>query len=197
VLACIVMAVLFVAGVPLRVMVAVSLLAGAATSLAGMAKSYRRGRLLCFLHPASDPGNACYQLQQSLVGLGSGHVTGVGLGASRAKWGFLPNAHTDFIFAIIAEELGFVGVLAVCGLFVAFGLLGVQVALRAPDRFGMLLAGGITAWVLTQALINIGGVVGMMPLTGLTLPFVSFGGSSLLVMMAAGGLLLNVARSAR
>jgi cell division protein FtsW len=197
VLACIVMAVLFIAGVPLPTMAAVAALAGVATSLAGMTKSYRRGRLLCFLHPASDPGNACYQLRQSLVGLGSGHVMGVGLGASRAKWGFLPNAHTDFIFAIIGEEVGLIGSLLVAGLFVAFAVLGVRAASRAPDRFGALLAGGITAWVVGQAFINIGAAIGTLPVTGVPLPFVSFGGSSLVIAMAATGILINVARQSR
>jgi cell division protein FtsW len=197
VLACIVMAVLFIAGVPLHTMAAVAVLAGVGTSLAGMTKSYRRGRLLCFLHPASDPGNACYQLRQSLVGLGSGHVMGVGLGASRAKWGFLPNAHTDFIFAIIGEEVGLIGSLLVAGLFVAFAVLGVRAASRAPDRFGALLAGGITAWVVGQAFINIGAAIGTLPVTGVPLPFVSFGGSSLVIAMAATGILINVARQSR
>jgi cell division protein FtsW len=197
VLACIVMAVLFIAGVPLHTMAAVAVLAGVGTSLAGMTKSYRRGRLLCFLHPASDPGNACYQLRQSLVGLGSGHVMGVGLGASRAKWGFLPNAHTDFIFAIIGEEVGLIGSLLVAGLFVAFAVLGVRAASRAPDRFGALLAGGITAWVVGQAFINIGAAIGTLPVTGVPLPFVSFGGSSLVIAMAASGILINVARQSR
>jgi cell division protein FtsW len=197
VLACIVMAVLFIAGVPLHTMAAVAALAGVTTSLAGMTKSYRRGRLLCFLHPASDPGNACYQLRQSLVGLGSGHVMGVGLGASRAKWGFLPNAHTDFIFAIIGEEVGLIGSLFVAGLFVAFAVLGVRAASRAPDRFGALLAGGITAWVVGQAFINIGAAIGTLPVTGVPLPFVSFGGSSLVIAMAASGILINVARQSR
>jgi cell division protein FtsW len=197
VLSCIVMAVLFVAGVPLHTMAAVSALAGVGTFLAGMTKSYRRGRLLCFLHPASDPGNACYQLRQSLVGLGSGHVTGVGLGASRAKWGFLPNAHTDFIFAIIGEEVGLIGSLLVASLFVAFAVLGVRAASRAPDRFGVLLAGGITAWVVGQAFINIGAAIGTLPITGVPLPFVSFGGSSLVIAMAATGILVNIARQSR
>ena len=197
VLVCIVMAVLFIAGVPLHTMVGVSALAGVGTFLAGMTKSYRRGRLLCFLHPASDPGNACYQLRQSLVGLGSGHVTGVGLGASRAKWGFLPNAHTDFIFAIIGEEVGLIGSLLVAGLFVAFAVLGVRAASRAPDRFGVLLAGGITAWVVGQAFINIGAAIGTLPITGVPLPFVSFGGSSLVIAMAATGILINIARQSR
>ena len=197
VLACIVLAVLFIGGVPLPTMTVVVALAGAATFLAGMTKDYRRGRLLCFLHPASDPGNACYQLQQSLVGLGSGHVTGVGLGASRAKWGFLPNAHTDFIFDIIGEEVGLIGSLLVAGLFVAFAVLGVRAASRAPDRFGMLLAGGIVAWVVGQAFINIGAAIGTLPITGVPLPFVSFGGSSLVIAMAATGVLVNIARQSR
>jgi cell division protein FtsW len=195
VLACIVLTVLFIAGVPLPTMAGLVTLAGGAAMAAGMMKGYRRGRLLCFLHPASDPGNACYQLRQSLVGLGSGHVTGVGLGASRAKWGFLPNAHTDFIFAIIGEEVGLVGSLLVAALFVAFAVLGVRAASRAPDRFGMLLAAGITAWVVGQAFINIGAAIGTLPITGVPLPFVSFGGSSLVIAMAATGILVNIART--
>jgi cell division protein FtsW len=196
VMAAIVLGVAFIAGTPIVPLGATT----AAASLFGlvfiMSAAYRRERWLAFLNLAQHKQDAGFQVWQSLIGIASGGLTGVGLGASKLKWGFLPEAHTDFIFAIIAEELGLLGVVAVCALFCAFGLLGIQVALRAQDRFGMLLAGGVTAWVLTQALINIGGVVGLMPLTGLTLPFVSFGGSSLLVMMAAGGLLLNVARSA-
>ena len=197
VMAAIVLGVAFIAGTPLVPLTATTGLAGVLGLIFVMSADYRRERWLAFLNLAQHKQDAGFQVWQSLIGIASGGVTGVGLGASKLKWGFLPEAHTDFIFAIIAEELGFVGVLAVCGLFCAFGFFGVQIALRAQDRFGMLLAGGVTAWVLTQALINIGGVVGLMPLTGLTLPFVSFGGSSLLVMMAAGGLLLNVARTAR
>ena len=115
---------------------------------------------------------------QSLVGIADGGITGVGVGASRAKWGYLPLAHSDFIFAIIAEELGLVGVVAVLGSFLLLAFFGVQIALAAADRFGMLLAGGITAWLIVQTIVNVGGVTGMMPLTGLTLPFLSFGGSS-------------------
>ena len=122
---------------------------------------------------------------------------GVGLGASRAKWGFLPNAHTDFIFAIVGEELGLIGTFGVVGLFVAFAVLGIRTALRAPDRFGALLAAGVTAWVCGQAFVNMGAVTSLLPVTGVPLPFVSFGGSSLVVTMAATGILLNVARQAR
>jgi cell division protein FtsW len=134
---------------------------------------------------------------QALVSIADGGVTGVGIGAGASKWGYVPLAHSDFIFAVIAEELGLVGVVAVIGCYLLLGFFGVQVALASPDRFGMLLAGGVTAWISVQAAINIGGVTGAMPLTGLTLPFVSFGGSSLLATMTAAGLLLNVARSGR
>jgi cell division protein FtsW len=131
---------------------------------------------------------------QSLTGLANGGSTGVGLGASRAKWGYLPNSHTDFIFAIIGEELGLVGSLTVLLMIAALGLLGFRTALRAPDLFGQLLAAGITTWLLVQAFVNIGGVIGLLPITGVTLPFMSFGGSSLLVTMAAAGVLLNVSK---
>src|SRR5439155_12714881 len=118
----------FVAGVPLLTMVGLALAGTAGTAFLGLSKPYRRARLLCFLHPQHDAMKNCYQLQQSLVGLGTGQLTGVGLGASRAKWGFLPNAHTDFIFAIIGEELGFIGTLAVVALFATFAVLGVRAA---------------------------------------------------------------------
>jgi cell division protein FtsW len=118
------------------------------------------------------------------------------LGNGHAKWLFLPNAHTDFIFAIIGEELGFVGCLLVLGLFAGFGLVGFHVARRAPDRFGALLAAGITAWVVGQAVINLGAVVAVLPVSGITLPFLSAGGSSLVIAMLAAGMLANIARQA-
>jgi cell division protein FtsW len=196
VLGSIVVVVLFVAGVPLRPLgVTVGFGAAAALVLA-MGAGYRRARLTAFLDPWADPGDTGYQTIQSLVGVASGGLSGTGLGASRAKWGFLPYAHTDFIFAIISEELGLIGGVLVVGLFVALGVLGVRAALHAPDRFGMLVAGGITAWFLVQAFVNIGAVIAVLPITGVPLPFVSFGGSSLLVSMAAAGILLNVARQA-
>ena len=190
----IVLALLFVGEVPLSTMGTI----GAATALGAVAlakaEGYRWARVLSFRDPFGDPTNTGYQLSQSLVALGTGHVGGVGLGASRAKWGFLPNAHTDFIFAIVGEELGLVGTILVVALFVTFAVLGVRVALRAPDRFGTLLAGGVTAWVSTQAVVNMGAVIGLLPITGVPLPFVSFGGSSLVVTMVAVGILLNIAR---
>ena len=197
VMATIVMSVLFVAGVPLANLFAVFSVGAAASLMLALSETYRRNRLLAFLHPSSDPTNTGYQINQSLMGVATGRIFGVGLGESRAKWGFLPNAHTDFIFAIIAEELGLVGALLVIGLFLGFAVFGTRAALHAPDRFGMLVASGITAWILAQALVNIGGVVGILPITGLTLPFVSFGGTSLVVTMGAAGLLLNVAAHGR
>ena len=194
VIGAIVVSILFLAGIPLGRLTGV--LGLGAVGFLGMAlgETYRRDRLLVFLRPGADPLDTGYQITQSLTGVASGGLLGVGLGASRAKYGFLPNAHTDFIFAIIGEELGLVGGVLVVGLFLTFAGLGVRTALAAPDRFGMLVAGGVTAWVLTQALVNIGGVLGLLPITGLTLPFISFGGSSLVVTMAATGILLNIAR---
>ena len=197
VLGAIVLALLFVSGIELRTLGGLLGLAAGGALLLGLAEGYRRARLLSFLHPWKDAGNTGYQIVQSLVGLASGHWTGLGLGASRAKWGFLPNAYTDFIFAIIGEELGLLGTLLVIGLFVAFAILGVRTALKAPDRFGALLAAGVTAWVVGQALINIGAVIGVLPVTGVPLPFVSFGGSSLVITMGATGILMNIARQTR
>ncbi|HEV7888489.1 MAG TPA: putative lipid II flippase FtsW [Acidimicrobiales bacterium] len=188
---------LWVAGTRLSHMT--TLLAGTAATafVVALAEPYRRARMLSFLNPWKDAGNTGFQAVQGLVALGSGRWFGLGLGASRAKWGFLPNSHTDFIFAIIGEELGLVGALLVVGLFVAFAVLGVRASLRAPDRFGMLLAAGITSWIVGQAFINIGAVIGLLPITGVPLPFISFGGSALVITMGAVGILLNVARQAR
>jgi cell division protein FtsW len=197
VLGCIVLSLLFVGGIELRALGKLLGFAAVGALLLGLVESYRRARLFSFLNPWKDAGNTGYQIVQSLVGLGSGGLTGLGLGASRAKWGFLPNAYTDFIFAIIGEELGLLGTLLVISLFAAFAVLGVRIALKAPDRFGSLLAAGITAWVVGQALINIGAVIGVLPVTGVPLPFISFGGSSLVITMAAAGMLLNVARQTR
>ena len=188
---------LFVAGTPLHTMTTLLATGAGAAFVLGMAEPYRRERMLSFLNPWADAGNTGYQVVQSLVGLGTGRITGVGVGASRAKWGFLPNAHTDFIFSIIGEELGLIGALLVLSLFATFAVVGIGAAVRAPDRYGTLLAAGVTAWVTAQAVVNIGAVVGVLPVTGVPLPFISFGGSSLVVLMAAVGMLLNVAGQGR
>jgi cell division protein FtsW len=156
---------------------------------------YRRVRFLAFLNPWADAKNTGYQLIQSLIALGSGGWTGVGLGASRQKWMYVPNAHTDFIFSILGEELGLIGELAV---LVAFGVLiyaGIRIAVRAPDVFGRLLAAGIVSWFGLQALVNLGAVTGLLPITGVPLPFLSYGGSSLVVSLAAVGILWNISRA--
>jgi cell division protein FtsW len=190
-------AVVFLSGASLARLAGWCALGVGAALAAAVLEPYRFRRLQGFLDPWADPANTGYQTVQSLVGIASGGFTGVGLGASRAKWGFLPEAHTDFIFAIIAEELGLVGALAVLGLFVALGYFGIRAAMRAPDTFGMLLAAGITTWFVMQAVVNLGAVVGLLPITGVPLPFVSYGGTSLVVNLTAMGVLLSVARQGR
>ncbi|HEX4867814.1 MAG TPA: putative lipid II flippase FtsW [Acidimicrobiales bacterium] len=194
VLGAIVLSVLYVAGTPLAPLGALSAAGALLATVLALAAPYRRARVMAFLDPWKDYQDTGYQTIQSLVGIASGGITGTGLGQSRAKWGFLPYAHTDFIFAIIGEELGLVGALVVVALFVAFCVLGARAALLAPDRFGMLLAAGVTTWFGVQAFINIGAVIGILPITGVPLPFVSYGGTSLMINLVAAGLLLNVAR---
>ncbi len=158
--------------------------------------SYRNARLISFLHPESDPQGAGFQLLQSLIAVGSGGFTGVGLMESKQKLFYLPEAHTDFIYAVICEELGFIGAAIVIGLFAAYAWRGLRASFNAPDGFGRMLALGATAMVMFQSLINFAVVLGMMPTKGIPLPFVSYGGSSLLVMLLATGVLLNVAQQA-
>ncbi len=156
------------------------------------AADYRLGRVTAFLGGRADPLGAGYQLEQSLIAVGSGGLFGVGYGESVQKYYFLPEPHNDFVFAIIAEEWGWLGVLAV-GLSIALiGVLGLRIARRAPDDFGYLLAIGLTALLVVSALIHMSVSVGLLPTTGVTLPFVSYGGSSLVVSLAAVGILLNV-----
>jgi cell division protein FtsW len=197
VIASIVLAALYVAGSPIGSLVGVIGLGVTSALVMALAAPYRWRRLISFLHPFADSSNTGYQLGQGLVALGSGHLAGLGLGASRASWGYLPNQHTDFIFAIVGEETGLIGSLLVVGLFAVFAVLGIRAACRAPDRYGALIAAGITAWIVAQAAINIGAVVGLLPVTGVPLPFVSFGGSSLVITMGAVGLLGNVAKQGR
>jgi cell division protein FtsW len=185
---------LLVAGVRMKHFTALAMIGVGLSAILAIAAPYRRARVFAFLDPWSDTSNTGYQIAQSLIALGSGGVGGVGLGNGRAKWMFLPNAHTDFIFAIVGEELGLVGCLIVLALFAGFGIVGFHVARNAPDRYGMLLAAGITTWVVGQAAINLGAVVGLLPVSGITLPFLSAGGSSLVFSMAGAGILANVAR---
>jgi cell division protein FtsW len=153
---------------------------------------YRLQRILAFVNPWSDPLNTGFQAIQSVVALGSGGFAGVGLGHSIQKYQWLPFAHTDFIFAIVGEETGLLGTSAVLGLFGLFAYRGYRVALKAPDAFGSLLACGVTTWIALQALINIAAVTVTLPTTGIPLPFISYGGSSLAITLLAVGILLNV-----
>lgn len=197
ILGAVVLTMLFVAGVPGRPLAITSGLMVAGAAAFAFLEPYRMRRLMAFTDPWEDPLNRGFQTIQSQVGIANGGVFGVGLGQGRAKWGFLPEAHTDFIFAIVSEELGLLGASVVVALFVVFAYAGVRTVLRTSDRFGMLVATGITTWILVQAIINIGAVVGVMPITGVPLPFVSAGGSSLVVTMIAYGMLLNIARQER
>jgi len=194
VLVCMTLALLFVSGVRLGpVMKVMAALAGLALIVA-VASPYRRTRLLSFIDPSAHGSSSGYQVVQSLIGLGSGHLFGAGLGGGQQQWGYLPNAHTDFIFSVIGEQLGIIGAVLVLLLLGSFLWLGIRTATRAPDRFGGLLALGLVAWVAAETLINVGAVVGVLPVTGIPLPFISFGGSSLVITMAAAGVLINVAR---
>ncbi len=197
VLSCIALSVLFMGGVPMRPIVKVLLLFAGLAVIVGLADPYRRDRILSFLNPGAHQSGSGYQVWQSLIGLGSGHLFGLGLGGGRQKWGILPNAHTDFIFSVVGEELGLVGAVVVLALFFWLAWFGFRAATRAPDRFGSLLAVGITVWVTSQAVINVGAVIGVLPVTGIPLPFISYGGSSLVITMAAVGILVNIAASER
>ncbi len=197
ILAAVAMIMLFIAGAKLRSLLAWATLSGLAVIAVALATGYQRSRIDGWLDPWENPQGVGLQAIQSQVGIASGGLFGVGLGAGRAKWGFLPFAQTDFIFAIVAEEIGLIGASALIAAFVLIGWMGVKAALAAPDRFGMLLAAGITSWLLVQAFLNIGMVLGVLPITGEALPFVSAGGSSLVTALAAAGLLTSVARRAR
>ncbi len=168
-----------------------------AAALAVGTSAYKRARVLAFLDPWKDPQNTGFHIVQSLLALGSGGVFGVGLGASRQKFFYLPEAHTDFIFSVVGEELGLLGTLAVLALFAAFAIRAFTLAQRAPDRFGFFLICGCAMLVVIQAFINIGVVTSSWPVTGVPLPFISFGGTSLVVNLIAAGLIMNVARRTR
>jgi cell division protein FtsW len=194
VIGCIALTMLFVSGVSIGPVLKLLAVVVAGALVVAIASPYRRERLLSFLDPSAHGNGSGYQVVQSLIGLGSGHLLGSGLGGGQQKWGFLPNAHTDFIFSVIGEELGFIGAVAVLLLLGMFIWFGIRTATRSTDRFGGLLAIGLVAWVASETLINVGAVIGVLPVTGIPLPFISFGGSSLVITMAAAGILINIAR---
>jgi cell division protein FtsW len=158
---------------------------------------YRADRLASFLNQSDDPAGGSFQVNQSVIAIGSGGLDGIGLGASRAKFFYIPESHTDGVFAIISEELGLAAGLSVMMLFTLFTVRGYTVAARSRDQFGMLVATGITTWIIAQALLNIGGITRSIPLTGVPLPFLSFGGNALAAVMMAAGVLINISRYQR
>jgi len=191
----IVAAMLVVAGAPLRMLAVASAIAGGIVLVAIWLEPYRRTRFFSFINPWHDSQGAGYQIVNSMIGIGSGGLFGKGLGESVEKIFYLPEAHTDMIFSIIGEELGLVGVTLVIAAYAAFAWAGLTIALRCADPFGKALAVGITTLVCGQAALNLAAVVGAAPLTGITLPLVSYGGTSLVVMLASVGILLNIARN--
>ena len=197
VLVMIVSSIMLMSGIPMNFLGKLAIPAVAILVITVFFQPYRIQRILTFTDPFKDKSNTGYQIVQSLIALGSGKTTGVGLGAGKAKWLFLPNAHTDFIFSIIGEELGLVGTLMVVGLFVAFILLGIKIVLSCDNTFAALMATGMIAWIGGQAIINLMAVIGLLPVSGITLPFVSFGGSSLLISLGAAGILANIARNSK
>jgi cell division protein FtsW len=186
-------AILVVSGAPLRVLAAGGSLAAAIAFAAIWVTPYRRERFFSFLDPWQDAQGTGFQTVQAMIGLGSGGIFGRGMGQGIEKINYLPEAHTDMIFAVIGEELGLLGTSVVIAAYLAFAYAGLRVALRCRDPFGKRLAAGLTALVCGQALINLAAVLGVAPLTGITLPFVSYGGSSLIVSLASVGVLLNIA----
>ena len=186
--------ILFVAGVRMRHLLPTLAVIVVAGLYEAMAKTYRRDRLLSFLHPWRNRANFAYQEVQSLVAFATGHVTGAGPGAGQAKWGFLPNPQTDFIFSVIGQELGVIGALIVLGLlaFLVFSIF--RISQRSTSRFGSLLCVGIGSWLSAQMILNVGAVIGLLPVTGVPLPLISSGGSSLVVELFALGLVNSVAK---
>lgn len=189
--------VLFAAGFPLRWMGAVGALAGLGGIVVAVSAPYRLARITSFLNPGAHASTTGYQSLQGLIALATGHVAGTGLGQSLASWGYLPNQYTDFIFAVLGQETGLAGSLVVLALFGAIAVAGTRVAWRAATTFESLVASGVTAWLSLQAIINVGAVAGVLPVTGVPLPFVSYGGTSLVIELFAAGLLANIARRAR
>lgn len=185
---------IFVSGVNLLHLAGALLIGGFGTLGLILSSTYRKERLLTFFEMTRDPLGKSYHIRQILLGLGSGGVFGVGLGASRQKYLFLPEASTDSIFAVIAEELGVFGSIAIIALFGFFVYKGLKIAISAPDKFSQVLAIGITSWIGSQAFLNIGSMVALVPLTGIPLPFISYGGSSLVMIMGACGILLNIGK---
>ena len=188
-------AVYFLAGYPFKDIAILSAVGAFALLILIVLSPYRASRLKTFLNPMNDPLGSSYHIRQILLAFGSGGLSGVGIGKSRQKHDYLPESTTDSIFAVIGEELGFIGAVIVIGMFLYFIYLGFQVASRARDKFSSTLAGGITAWFAIQVVLNLTSMVALTPLTGIPLPLISYGGSALITMLSGIGVLLNIARN--
>jgi cell division protein FtsW len=194
IMAIIVAGLLFVVGAPMRIFVALGAVGVLGIAALSLTAGYRVRRFTAWLHPEGDLDGAGWQLIQGKYALGTGGWWGVGLGGSREKWGALPEAHTDFIFPVIGEELGLLGALTVVGLFAAITVFTLRMAIRTPDLYVRVACVGIVAWLIGQAMVNLGAVLQLLPITGVPLPFVSYGGSSLLPSLMAIGVLLGFAK---
>ncbi len=195
VIVCTAVVMMLVAGARIKHFIVSAFLAVPLLIAAIVAEPYRLERLITFLDPWQDPSDTGYQVIQSLYAIGSGGLFGVGLGESKQKFLYIPEPHNDFIFSILAEELGFLGCIAVIALFAIFIWRGIVIAMKAPDMFGSLIAIGITSLVAIQVIINIAVVTSSMPATGMPLPFFSYGGTALLILMGSMGILLNISRA--
>ena len=195
VMAGIVAGILWVVGAPMRIFATIGLAGLGGVVVLFITSPNRMGRLFAFLNPAADQGGANLQATVAMHGIASGGWWGVGIGNSRQKWGSLPEAHTDFIFAVIGEELGLFGSLAVLGLFLVLGYAGLRIASRSDDKFSRYLAAGVTSWFIVQALINLGVVLRLLPIAGVPLPLLSYGGSALMANVFAVGILIACARN--
>jgi cell division protein FtsW len=187
---------LFAAGMPLSWLTGVGICGGAVVAMAILTVGYRSERIMAWLDPWNPAytSDATWQITQSLMALGNGGLTGVGLGSGGSKWYYLPARHTDFIFSVWTEEMGFLGGLLIIVLFALFIWRGMIIAIRMPDMYGSLAAMGLTASIGFQAFVNLGVVTGVLPVTGVTLPFISYGGTSLVISLGIVGLLLNFSR---
>lgn len=187
-------AIFFVSGARVQHLFSMGILGAIALWILIKIEPYRFNRILTFINPGADPQGIGYQINQALLAVGSGGFWGVGLGHSRQKFNYLPEPVGDSIFAVIGEELGMIGATILIALFVVLAMRGIKIAKNAPDMFGRLVATGITMWIILQAFINIGANIALVPLTGIPLPFISYGGTSLVFLMAAIGILLNISK---
>ncbi len=191
---CIAVTMFYVAGASMVQMAALAISGTLALLVLATVEGYRLERILTFLKPEVDPQGHGFQTRQALIALGNGGIDGLGLGASRAKFFYIPESHTDGIFAIVGEEMGIIAAAAVLLLYVVLMVRGFQVARRCEDEFGMLVATGITTWFTVQAIVNIGGITSVLPLTGVPLPFLSYGSNALVANMLAMGVLICISR---